>query len=534
MITLRLRHILLFTVTLLLTACQFEDDQDCPKEEHFSSSYINLTIAVSDGQGRTRANEPLAGEDGNGREAGFERENAVTGVTLILYKDATGISTTTTNPTLDFVRFFPVKRVENGTATQGTAYNPGTGDESHNSQIEAAYTTGPQLIGKEGVLKINLSEKYHAIVVANLDLTGDLTEGESTLSDVRDMELSTIASGNMTDLAYTFGNFVMSSEEDNTIDFGATNTKKTLAGTAWTENDRGTDVLYDLTAQPLIIERMAARIDFWAKGATYQTKNNGGNGTDYYYPGYVYRPWKTTDTESTGPTSSDRFVLTRITPFNLNNGTSNGTSYLLKHLSDGLLKPETGSNYVIDPTTANKANATFLSPLSAIVSGLANWSANGYSHFVADMHAQVGNGLTGGFSYTSGGSTAEDIIICYPKENTLPGGSSLYNYATGIMIEGDYYTGDVVSESKCEHRFYFTYIRHQGESETAYDALLPSELSTGTLTSDNNPMNFGIVRNNIYRISIDKVHEKTDETPKITLKIKVKKWDKFEHAPIYM
>ena len=47
-------------------------------------------------------------------------------------------------------------------------------------------------------------------------------------------------------------------------------------------------------------------------------------------------------------------------------------------------------------------------------------------------------------------------------------------------------------------------------------------------------MNFGIVRNNIYRISIDKVHEKTDETPKITLKIKVKKWDKFEHAPIYM
>lgn len=530
--TLRLRHIILFTFAILLTACQFEDDQDCPKEEHFSSSYINLTIAVSDGQGRTRANEPLAGEDGNGRETGFERENAVTGVTLILYKDANGINTTTTDPTLDFVRFFPVKRVENGTATQGTAYDPGTGDGSHNSQIEAAYTTGPQLIGKEGVLKISLSEKYHAIVVANYDLTSGLTEGVSKLSDVRDKTLSAIASGSMTDLAYTFGNFVMSSEEDNTIDFGATNTKKTLAGTAWTENDRGQDVLYDLTAQPLIIERMAARIDFWAKGATYQTKNNGGNGTDYYFPGYVYRPWKKTDTESTGPTSLDRFVLTRITPFNLNNGTSNGTSYLLKHLSDGLLKPETGSNYVIDPTTANKANATFLSPLSAIVSGLATWNGNDYSHTIADMHDQVGTGKTGGFSYTSGGSTAEDIIICYPKENTLPDGSSLYNYATGIMIEGDYYTGDDVS--KCEHRFYFTYIRHEGESETAYDALLPSELSAETKTSNNNPMNFGIVRNNIYRISIDKVHEKTDETPKITLKIMVKKWDKFEHEPIYM
>lgn len=529
--TLRLRHIFIFAFAILLTACQFEDDQDCPKEEHFSSSYINLTIAVSDGQGRTRANEPLAGEDGNGREAGFERENAVTGVTLILYKDANGINTTTTDPTLDFVRFFPVKRVENGTATQGTAYNPGTGDESHNSQIEAAYTTGPQLIGKEGVLKISLSEKYHAIVVANHDLTSGLTEGVSKLSDVRDKTLSAIASGSMTDLAYTFGNFVMSSEEDNTIDFGATNTKKTLAGTAWTENDRGQDVLYDLTAQPLIIERMAARIDFWAKGATYQTKNGDGTGSGtYYYPGYVYRPWKTTDTESTGPTSSDRFVLTRITPFNLNNS----SSYLLKQLSDGRLKPETGSNYVIDPTTANKANATFLSPLSAIVSGLANWSANDYSHFVADMHALVGNGLTGGFSYTSGVSTAEDIIICYPKENTLPDGSSLYNYATGIMIEGDYYTGDDVDLSKCEHRFYFTYIRHQGESDKAYDALLPSELDATVTTSSTSPMNFGIVRNNIYRISIDKVIEKTLDAPRLKIKIEETKWRHVDNPTIYI
>lgn len=533
--TLRLRHIILFTFAILLTACQFEDDQDCPKEEHFSSSYINLTIAVSDGQGRTRANEPLAGEDGNGREAGFERENAVTGVTLILYKDATGINTTTTNPTLDFVRFFPVKRVENGTATQGTAYNPGTGDDSHNSQIEAAYTTGPQLIGKEGVLKINLSEKYHAIVVANLDLTGDLTEGESKLSNVRDMTLSTIASGNMTDLAYTFGNFVMSSEEDNTIDFGATNTKKTLAGTAWTENDRGTDVLYDLTAQPLIIERMAARIDFWAKGATYQTKNGGGAGSGTYAaPGYVYRAWKTTDTNT--PTSNDYFVVTRITPFNLNNS----YSYLLKHLSDGRLKLETGSNYVIDPATENKigtpTEGSYVSPLSSIKSAwdASNWDGNIYSHTIADMHAQVGNGLTGGFSYTSGGSKAEDIIICYPKENTLPDGSSLYNYATGIMIEGDYYTGDDVSSSKREHRFYFTYIRHQGESAASYDALLPSELSSSVMTSSDKPMNFGIVRNNIYRISIDKVLEKTEEGPRLKIKIEETKWRHVDNPTIYL
>ena len=506
MITLRLRHILLFTVTLLLTACQFEDDQDCPKEEHFSSSYINLTIAVSDGQGRTRANEPLAGEDGNGREAGFERENAVTGVTLILYKDATGINTTSDpSPTLDFVRYFPVKRVT--TTAQGTAYAPGTGEELeeqeneiHISQIEATYTTGPQLLGKESALKINLSDKYHAIVVANHDLTSDLTEGESKLSNVRDMTLSTIASGSMTDLAYTFGNFVMSSEEDNTIDFGATNTKKTLAGTA--------------------------RIDFWAKGATYQTKNGGGAGSGTYAaPGYVYRAWKTTDTNT--PTSNDYFVVTRITPFNLNNS----YSYLLKHLSDGRLKLETGTNYVIDPTTADKTTATYVSSLSDIVSGLATWNGNDYSHTIADMHDQVGTGKTGGFSYTSGGSTAEDIIICYPKENTLANGSQLYNYATGIMIEGDYYTNDDVK--KREHRVYFTYIRHQGDAET-YDALLPTQLDPLATTSSTYPMNFGVVRNNIYRIHIDKVIEKSLEPPKLKIKIEEEKWRHVDNPTIYI
>ena len=548
MITLRLRHILLFTITLLLTACQFEDSADCPNNENVSASYINLTIAVSNGNDHgTRAGEdmmPLAGEDGNGREAGFERENAVTGITLILYRvnDNNGINTTITadnDPVLEFVRYFPVNRIESSTASQGTAYEAGSADESHSRQIEAAYTTGPQPIGKQGVLSLDMDATYHAIVVANFDLTTGtqaLTEKTSKLSDVRDIVLTKIASGSYTDAASNIGNFVMSSEEDNTLSMiGVTGTN--LDGTTYT---KGKDILYDLSNQPLIIERMAARIDFWAKGATYQTKNGGGNGSGTYdQPGYVYTPVK-----ANGTPSADRFVLTHITPFNLNSGL-NGSEYLLKHLSDGLLKPETGNNYILDPVSDNTSEElpnkfdnevpTFLDNSLAVIASAwisSSWTSNTYRHSVADMHAQVGNGLTGGFSYKEGNFTAEDVIICYPMENTLPDNSPLYYYATGIAIEGDYYTNDDVS--KKEHRIYFGYIRHQGESETAYDALLPSELSTGTLTSSSKPMNFGIVRNNIYRISIDKVHEKTDETPKITLKIKVKKWDKFEHAPIYM
>lgn len=514
MITLRLRHILLFTITLLLTACQFEDSTDCPNNENVSASYINLTIAVSNGNthNRTRAGEmPTAGEDGDGREAGFERENAVTGITLILYQsDANGINTTT-DPTLDFVRYFPVTKVGNS-ATPGSSYEAGSAHGKHADQIEAKYTTGPQLIGKYGLTRIDFSKTYHAIVIANYDMTGSLTEGTSKLSNVRDETLSTIYSGDNTKAANLFTNFVMSSEEDNTLNFAAEGVMTQDASGDKTFN-------FSDDNHALVIERMAARIDFWSKGATY----------DDTYPtaGYVYRAWKTADTES--PTSADYFVVTRITPFNLNAG----TEYLLKRTNDTqkYLASETGTNSVIDPSTSAKTGtstpSTFVNALSGIAS-LTDLSANSYCHTIASMH-----------SLASASSTIdgkENVVLCYPMENTLPDASPLYYYATGIAIEGDYYIGNNTTDAtKREHRIYFGYIRHQGESDKAYDALLPSELDATVTTSSTSPMNFGIVRNNIYRISIEKVMEKTvTEEPKVTLKIKVKKWDKFEHAPIYM
>jgi len=541
MITLRLRHIFIFAFAILLTACQFEDDQECPKEVNVGTSYINLSIAVSNGKATgTRAGEmPASGEDGNGREAGFERENAVTGITLLLYRGDAGINTTD-DPVLDYVRYFPVSRVtqkDQGSSFPAVSPTSDSYDEyvSHNSQIEAEYTTGPQLIGKPGALDLDLNAKYHAIVVANYDLTKENTsygtpaikKGDN-LSKVLGIELKGIASQGYADAAHTFTNFIMSSEEDNILSI-SDGTKKIYDGSRNynEETDKGQDVLYDLSQQPLIIERMAARIDFWAKGANYQTQNGKSTPVNYDFPGYVYTP-----VDESGNASEDRFVLTSITPFNLNNG----SEYLLKHLSDGILKPETGlgattANYVLDPLTAEKTaeSNTAFSYYNALSGTIANPCT------VESLHGQVGEGLTGGFTYTEGTGasavSAEDVIICYPKENTLPISAPLNLYATGLIIEGDYYTNDDVSQK--QHCVYYTYIRHQGEKTEAYDALISGELNKTNSATD--AMNFGIVRNNIYRVYVDKVMKKTvTEEPKVTLKIKVKKWDKFEHAPIYM
>lgn len=502
----RLINIFIAIAALTMTTACYNYDRDVEDVVSVGDCYINLAISVSNGNHSTRA-VPAGGENGDGREAGFERENTVTGITLILYRDATGINTTA-DPILELVRYFPVSERATGTMP-----------------IEVTYTTGSQPLGKHN---LSLSATYQAIVIANApEVAAALTEGTSTLNDVRDVTLNTIYVGDPTKPADGCTHFVMSSERDCTINFGSV-TATNLDGTVHT---KGKDMLYDLTGQPIVIERMAARIDFWSKGATYLTNSNGGSGAAYDVPGYVYQPWKLSDTST--PTSNDRFVLTSITPFNLNNG----SEYLLKRTNDEAkyLAPETGSNYVIDPITASKTGtstpSTFVNALSGIAS-LTDLSANAYCHTVQAMHAQVGSGLTGGFNYTEGSATAEDVIICYPMENTLPDESPLYYYATGIVIEGDYYTDDDVS--KKEHRVYFGFIRHQGESTEAYDALLPSELDPTVKTSNTKLMNFGIVRNNIYRISIDKVIEKTPAEPRIKIKIQEEKWRHVDNPAIYI
>ena len=496
-----INQIIAFACLTMMSAC-YNYDGDIVDEVNTGDCYINLAISVNNGNKySTRVGEiPAGGEDGDGREAGFERENTVTGITLILYKDASGINTSS-DPTLDLVRYFPVTERAAGT-----------------TPIEVTYITGNQPLGKHS---LDLKGTYHAIVIANApEVAASLVEGTSKLSNVRDATLNTIYVGDPTKSADNCIHFAMSSEQDNTINFGSV-TATNLDGTAHTD---GQDMLFDLTDQPIVIERMAARIDFWAA-------NSSGYDNSYPTPGYVYQPWKSTDTST--PTSNDRFVITRITPFNLNSG----TEYLLKRTNDAAkyLALESGSNYVIDPTTSAKTGTATPSSFENALSGIASssdLSANSYCHTIEAMHAKVGTGLTGGFNYNDGSTTAEDVIICYPMENTLPDDSPLYYYATGIVIEGDYYIGnDKTDASKCEHRVYFGYIRHQGESSEAYDALLPSELDASVKTSSAKPMNYGVVRNNIYRISIEKVIEKT-----LRLKIKIEetKWRHVDNPTIYI
>ena len=289
------------------------------------------------------------------------------------------------------------------------------------------------------------------------------------------------------------------------------------------------DYYYDLTSQTLVIERMAARIDFWAVNGTYD------DGITSHHAGYLYSVTGSTD---------DKFVVTGIMPFNLTNGQATyGTEYLLKRLTESLsivtprwLIDETTDNYVLDPKTTTKvssgdgSNPTLINSLESVkdLNGT-DFPANSYYKSVDAMHAAVVSGTSAGYtSLTDLSKTGEDVIVAYPMENTLiPNQSLLYYQATGVAIEGYYYKGGLTATPT--RKVYYGYLRHQGDADS-YDILTTNDTSEKSATT---PMNIGVVRNNIYRIWIGSI-QKEQEDIKVTLNIKVKKWDIFVHETIYM
>ncbi len=514
----------------MLASCQLiTEDYDDEISDNSASRYINITVSVSaSNEPVTRAN-PTGGETGDGLEKGLERENAVDNITLIFYKDA-GINNIDANTKVAFFATYPVTKTDNyygnhNHQLEGDSPAGWTGESNDN---EVIYSTGDQKLD-EGA--IDVKQTYHAIVVANAPnaLLANITPGVTTISALRDMVVSTVYEGTEEETVAGVGTaaqkFVMSSERDATVTF----TNKKI------DEQKNTITYY---FECIHIERLAARIDFCAK-----TKNPDATATymaaaydadNYDYAGYVYNVG-----QKDANNKQDHFVLTSITPFNL----MTGDEYLLKRTNDtnGYLAKETTSNWVLDPYTALKNTAAhpdyLVSPLTSVKANMAN-----KYNIVLSTRQTASTETTEGtkFSIKENGVTADNIIIGYPKENTLTADvTPLYYYATGLAFEGYYYSKNATKDANGkytggERKVFYHYLRHQGgDQDAAYSALTDETLDTDTKCPASPAMNFGIVRNNIYRVCIESITP-VDDDIKVTLLIKVKKWDKFVHEPIYM
>lgn len=520
----------LLLIALCLPSCSRSTDDMDPQpptpDIATANHYINLSIVVSSGsQGTMRA--PLGGENGDGREAGYAYENEVKGITFILYKtnDNEGINTEDDNAKIEFIQYYPVKFVNRE--------NPGTSFDKNKTE-EAVYTTDDQPING-----LDLTGKYHAIVVANRNLIEDgfkkgtpITKEDETTKGVREHIVSKIYDG--TGIATKASNFVMASESDFTVDFSKPEnvTKETIGNKTY------------FHFGDIFIERLAARVDFWAKGATY----NSGKG------GYVYKVKSAPD-----DASPDEFVLTAVTPFNL----YDKDEYIIKRITEDknfesteydlpakflYLEDErrtTGKehrNFVIDPLTGSKTGDMItegymkagytLDDFFKTESTYDDMRMSMSSHYFRKDDALISPNA----SLTDNEETGDNMIICYPKENTLWVTTPLYYYATGLCIEGIYYKN---GESTGEPLKYYGFLRHQGEATNSGHYEIVKKEGLEEYKEYNSietfPMNFGVVRNNIYRVSIDEITKKTDkEPPSITWRIMVKNWDVFTHKTIFM
>lgn len=350
-----------------------------------------------------------------------------------------------------------------------------------NTRYDKVYT-----FEKKQCLPIVVSKAYHVLVVANAgDIT--LTYLNKKLSELRDAHLQAFNP--------TSNNFIMTSEKDAT-------TELTAGGNATGDGSEANPLTVNVD-----IERLAARIDIDPGDGWYvDSPTTPGTGT------YAF------DVKDASNALVGGFVLESILPYNkLTSGefcikrVGDNTGTTLTYLGDETTVSETdkkATNYVIDPWTSGKNAGSTPSGLTYNVRKLndASWpSVTGY--------LPVKNVL---------GTASSFFILDYVMENTTFDNSE--EYATGLVFKGKYYEASDWDTTKKQPKAgksgtdkYYTYtIRHSDPT------------GTGPKTD---PMYYGIVRNNIYRIKIEGV---VGEKKGMILTIAVKKWAKYTHAETSM
>ena len=181
-------------VTALAAGCAQEDIGNDPSEGGGMSatSYVSLSFASPQGT-PTRANPtgPTGGDEGDGLETGQDYENAITSAVAFFYQgtDQKGVNSGGNTPIKAFVSF----------------NNIGNGTDENSTGVDRKYTTSPQQVDLE-------NGTYNVIVVANPGT--DWWTGRSiTLADVRDYIQTT--AWTVSESGYS--NFVMTSAADATL-----------------------------------------------------------------------------------------------------------------------------------------------------------------------------------------------------------------------------------------------------------------------------------------------------------------------------
>lgn len=475
----KMKTITLSLLALLLVmsfaSCASDTTSDLPVENDNSKVFLSVSINVAGEDSKTTRAEdntfapnPNGGEHGNGDLKGETYERTVDNMSMLFFHSDKG-DLTDDEATIEKVIYFP--------------------NVSSDGKRTLAVEVDPKFLN---------DTKLRFLVVANV---GDLSAYQGRkLSDVRDQLITDVfnradnATGTTQGDLEGFSSFVMSSHGQSSL---------TIKSGSGTEDD---PYLIDH-----MIERLAARIDIMPHTELYKPSKKTG------LCKYCYNVKQGTDIIG-------GFVLEYVRPYNVLTSqeyvfkrtaadkTLANLMYLGLEESD---EKKNSTNYVVDPTSQDKSKATFKYPK------ITNeyWANATYEPFYQTRIAHKTHTNSTGGKATFNPET-DYYILDYVKENTSFDNDE--QYATGLVFKGKYYEADdwdatmVVPktghESNGKDKAYTYVIRH-------------SDPTGNGKTSD--PMHYGIVRNNIYRVRIDGITGKGPDGLKVTLN--VRKWATYTH-----
>ena len=367
-------------------------------------------------------------------------------------------------------------------ATDGQAtlthalYFPSVGERKTAADGSAYYETAP----REMATPLDIAKRYHVIVIAN---AGDLTQelSRKSLPQIRDYLVKQAWREAMTISEYD--DFVMSSERDDVLSF---------------DSQTGTGTRQSPYLVETHIERLAARLDFDTSGGIADSEGN-----------YIYDVYD----DVSGGQPIGKFVLRQVMPFNqmvygstLIKRVATNNPVDITYLGEETAEQGVATNYVLDALYETEKNSSHYRNYVAVSSELdgveipALWNVSGKKKVGSNTY----------------------YILDYTLENTTLDNAT--DFATGLLFRGTYYTnaewGDGSHPEGDTTKTYPYYIRHSDPT------------GKGT-TAD--PMHYGIVRNNIYRVKISRVlEEPTTSDISLDITINVRKWALYEHSEIVM
>lgn len=508
--TIIIHSLLLLLLLPLFQACSSADEPE-PSPSGKVHHFVNLTVQVASPRS-SRATDfsapqvsrsSVAEDEGYEKVTAEERESAVSSITVFIYPSEADINNDA-DAANTIVRAFHWKVTPATSTTSGTV----------------SYTTGSRALPDD----ILDGQKYSLLVVANADLSQ--LDGTS-LEVVRDYIYEGSAFSVPVNDAYQDFNpnrandFIMASTQ-----VVALNMEQLVGPIGGAAPAKGTEDNPYEPDEPITIERLAARVDFAVDPTTYQeVKDATGKVTDHWYE----YPVTDDDGRQVGT-----FRLKYVVPFNLTQ-----EQYLFKHTTVGMNTSEItvpgretreydgtytrATNYVLDPMTLKQNN-----PGSMI----------GTYYVPYLYHENLGEDQSSLLSRFQVTTSDNPYLVNWKNSEGKDLKYSIIGYSgeNAVTVELQQSTNPAPSSMLPGIRFYGTYHLEGSDAsmdrDVPFDYLIRHSMTSGTLDTSQ-PMAYGMVRNNIYRVYIRSIHRLKDDFF-IELQVAVLPWQYYKHSDIYM